>query len=387
MRDHDGLTFPLEEYQRRLRELRQRMQLRKVDVLLVTDPENLTYLTGYQTTGYSYFQCLVVPLEQEPFMVTRLLEDSNVYARTWVEKSYPYNDTGDAIQAVWHALVEAGLNRAAIGYEKNSYYFPAYQQERMAASLRFTELYDCSGIVEQGRIVKSPDEIEVMRKAAAATEAGMHAGIAAVRDGVSENEIAAEIHHAMFKAGGEYPAVSPYVTVGPRTCIGHATWEGATINPGEVAFLELGGCFRRYHTAMMRTVHVGAPAAEVREAEAVVVEALEAMLENIRPGLTASDVDNIARSVFASYTGSGELVTRSGYAIGIAFAPSWDEGYILSLKPGENTILQENMTFHLIPWLFRLQGNKVMAISETIRVTEDGCESFFNTERKLFVVE
>lgn len=86
MRKRDDMTFPFEEYEQRLDALRQRMAYRRLDAVIITDPENLMYLTDYQTTGYSFFQCLVVPLEGEPFMITRAMEESNIHARTWVEK-------------------------------------------------------------------------------------------------------------------------------------------------------------------------------------------------------------------------------------------------------------------------------------------------------------
>lgn len=385
MRRRDDLTFAMAEYERRLRELRERMTERRLEIALITDPENLAYLTGYQTTGYSYFQALVVPLEAEPFMVTRLLEESNVHARTWVEKTRPYGDTGDAIETLWQALREIGVEESVIGYERNSYFFPAYQQERMHASVRAKRFVDCFGIVEEGRIVKSPAEIDVMRKAARSMEAGMRAGITSVREGVSENEIAAEVLAAMMRAGGEYPAVVPYIASGPRCTIGHATWEGRVVEREETVFLEVGGCYRRYHTAMMRTVYVGEPSRILRDAEALVVEALASMCDQLRPGATAADVDRAAREVLSRHTGQGGLVTRSGYSIGIAFAPSWDEGYMLSLKPGDNTPLRENMTFHLIPWLMGLDGDKVMGISETVRVTPNGAERMADIEQRLFV--
>ncbi len=385
MRRRDDLTFPVAEYARRLHELRERMVERHLEIVVITDPENITYLTGYQTTGYSYFQALVVPLEDQPFMVSRLLDESNVLARTWVEKTRPYSDTGDAIETLWYALREVHAERRIIGYERNSYFFSAHQQERMRATVRAERFADCFGIVEEGRIVKSEAEIEVMRIAARSTEAGVRAGVAATREGVSENEIAAEVLAAMMRAGGEYPAVMPYITSGPRCAIGHATWEGRVVGRDETVFLEVGGCYRRYHTAMMRTVYVGEPAPALREAEQLVVEALHTMCERMRPGATAAEVDQAARDVLARHSGSGGLITRSGYSIGIAFAPSWDEGYMLSLEPGEHVVLRENMTFHIIPWLFGLDGDKVMGISETVRVTPTGAERLIDVEPQLFV--
>lgn len=386
MRQRDDMTFSMDEYERRLQALRGRMERQNLDVVIITDPENLFYLTEYQTTGYSYFQALIVPLADEPFMVTRLLEETNVHARTWVELTRPYTDTGDAIETLWHALNEFELHQnKRIGYERNSYFFPAYQQDRMTATWYEADFVDCFGIVEEGRAIKSPEELAVMRRAAEAGKAGMIAGLDAIEEGATENDLAAEISAAMFRAGGEYPAVMPYVTSGPRCMIGHATWEGRTIEKGDSVFLEVGGCFRRYHSAQMRTAFVGEPPDVVREAEKIVLEALDAMLDGMRPGITISHADRLARDVISRTHVGGSLVTRAGYCIGIAFAPSWDEGYIISLKPGDNRLLEENMTFHCIPWLFGYEGDRVMGISETVVVTPDGAKPLCDLDRKVVV--
>ncbi|GAA4390716.1 ectoine hydrolase [Tsukamurella soli] len=371
------MTFPIAEYERRLGELRQRMERRRLDAVVITDPENLMYLTDYQTTGYSFFQALVVPLDDEPVMITRAMEESNVIARTWVERTRPYPDTGDAIQALVLTLNQSGLGTKHIGYERNSYFFPAYQQDRVHTSFQHGALMDCFGIVEAGRSTKSDVEIEVMRKAARAAEAGMAAGLAAAVPGNTENEVAAEISAAMFRAGGEFPAVMPYVTSGPRTMIGHATWEGRTIEPGEHVFLEVAGCYRRYHAAMMRTIVNGELTDSMRHAQERMKLALAELKSLMRPGMTVSDADSIVRQVISDNTVGARLVTRSGYSIGIAFPPSWDEGYIISLNPGDFTALEPGMTFHVIPWMWGVDGDKTVGISDTIRVTDEGCESFF----------
>lgn len=385
MIERDDMVFPFEEYKRRIDELRERMVERLLDVVVVTDPENLYYLTGYKTTGYSFFQALVVPLESEPYMVTRKLEESNVYARTWVEKSRPYSDNGDAVQMLVTSLKEMGLGRKTIGYERNSYFLPAYQQDSLMHNLTSAKLNDCFGIVEEGRITKSKYEIDVMKQAAKATEAGVKAGIAAARAGVSENEIGAEISAAMFKAGGEIPAVMPYVTSGPRTMIGHASWEGRIVQPGEHVFIEVGGCYRQYHTAMMRTIILGELSDKMAFAQERIKHALNSAKELIRPGVSVSDIDNLIRNIITVDDDMGYLITRSGYSIGIAFPPSWDEGYILSLAHGNPRVLKEGMTFHLIPWVWGVDGDKTCGLSDTIRVTADGCESFFKLDEEFAI--
>ncbi|UJF23776.1 ectoine hydrolase [Suttonella sp. R2A3] len=378
MRARDDMTFPFAEYERRIGELRQRMADRLLDAVIISDPENLFYLTDYQTTGYSFFQALVVPLEKEPFMVTRYLEDSNVVARTWVEISRPFQDSGDAIQSLVDGLREFGLADKRVGYERNSYFFPAYQQDRMHTALPDGYLLDCFGIVEEGRACKSAVEIELMHRAATATIAGMRAGYEACMPGVTENDVAGEVSRAMFQAGGEFPAVMPYITSGPRTMIGHATWEGRELQAGEHVFLELGGCVRRYHTAMMRTVILGELSDSMYQAQETMKLALRELRHNLRPGLTVSAADKIARDIITDNQVGARLITRSGYSIGIAFPPSWDEGYIISLGQGDSRVLKPGMTFHLIPWMWGVDGDKTCGISDTVYITETGCESFFN---------
>ncbi len=387
MLERDDMTFPFSEYERRIRELRERMEQRMLDAVIISDPENIMYLTDYQTTGYSFFQALVVPLDGEPFMVTRKLEESNVIARTWVELSRPYPDSGDAIQMLVSALVEFGLAGKTIGYERNSYYFSSYHQDYFHTSFTRSRIMDCFGIVEEGRVCKSSYELDIMQKAAVATKAGMQAGIDAVQAGVSENEIGAAICQQMFAAGGEIPAVMPYVTSGPRTMIGHASWEGREVQPGEHVFLEIAGCYRRYHTAMMRTAVCGELSDSMYKSQELMKHALATARSELRPGLTVSDVDKMMRSIISDNDVGARLITRSGYSIGIAFPPSWDEGYIISLFQGESSILRPGMTFHVIPWMWGIDGDKSCGISDTFYITEDGCGSFFDDVAQDFAVK
>ncbi|HJC69018.1 ectoine hydrolase [Brachybacterium sp. EE-P12] len=386
MRRRHDMTFAPEEYERRVGELRERMAQRELDAVIITDPENLMYLTDHQTTGYSFFQALILPLESEPVMITRALEESNVVSRTWLEHSRAYPDSGDAILELVSTLRDLRLDDSRVGYERNSYYFPAYQQDRFHDA--FGEgLVDCFGIVEEGRVRKSPAEIEVMQLAAYAGEAGMAAGQQAAISGATENEVAAEITSAMFRAGGEFPAVVPYVASGPRSMIGHSTWEGRMIRPGEHVFLEVAGCYRRYHAAMMRTVVNGALSESMRSAQDLMKHTLAELRALMRPGVTVSEVDRLTRRLIESNDVGASLATRAGYSIGIAFPPSWDEGYILSLLEGDERPLEEGMTFHLIPWMWGVDGDKTVGISDTVRITADGCASFLTLPEDFTVHE
>lgn len=384
MRQRDDLIFSMKEYDRRLADVRSGMESRHLDAFICTTPENIFYLSGYQTTGYFMFQALVVPLESEPFMVVRRLEESNVISRTWVEEYRHYTDTEDPMTVMRFAMREMKLHAGRVGYEKQSWFFRAHEQEQLFSSMQDCTFVDASGLVDNARLRKSPEELAVMRRAARATEAGIRAGIGAVAEGVTENDIAAEIQYAMTKAGSEYPAMAPFVASGWRGALGHTTWEGRRVEANENVFIEVAGCVHRYHVAMMRSVFVGDPPPEVLEAERLILDAMDASLAVIHAGVSSGDVDAQNRYVLERYSFGGTQATRSGYSIGIAFAPDWGEGHILDIKAGDHREIGEHMTFHLIPWL-QMPGEFGMGLSETIEVTHSGCQFFCDIPRKLTV--
>lgn len=386
MRQRDDLAFPMAEYDRRLDELRERIGRDGYNAVLIATPENICYLTGFESPGYFAFEGLLVPLDGEPVMVPRRLEESGVQARTWIELSHPYADDQDPMEKVVEVIEHYGFAGKRIGYERDTWFFTASQQDRLFRGLPDTRFSDCSGIVEEGRLIKSELEIEMMRKAARFAEAGMQAGIDAVAEGVTENEIAAEIHHAMFRAGGEWPAISPFVASGHRGSIGHATWENHRLDDGMLVFLEVGGCLKRYHAAMMRSCFVGDPPQEIVDAAETVLEAQRASIAAIKPGMSLGDADAISRKLIAEACPrfGGTQMTRSAYSIGVAFPPDWGEGHIMSIRHEDPRVLRPNMTFHNIPWV-QLPGRGGMGFSETIRVTEDGCEVLTELDRKLYL--
>ena len=378
---HGDLVFPIEEYQERIRKLRLSMAEKGMDAVILAMPHDLFYLTGYQTPGYYWFQVLVVPLEKEPFMVTRLLESSNIPARTWIKHSRPYADHEDPTAVLADAIKEFGLEKSVLGYDRDAYFYRAFEQEGTISKLPNARFINCTGIVEQLRMIKSPLEIERMERSARATDAGMLAGINAVRPGVNEDEIAAEIYNAMLRAGSEWPAMAPFVATGWRGAVGHMTWEHREVENTDYVFLEVAACYNRYHTAMMRTITVGPTPQKVKDGEKVCLEAMDACMDAIRPGVPASEIDTLARGIISK--ADVEQAARTAYSIGIAFPPDWGEGHIISMRQGHDMPLQAGMTFHLIPWV-QVPGHGGVGVTETIVVTEDGCRALTSLERKVF---
>jgi Xaa-Pro dipeptidase len=376
------LPFPVEEFQARLARVRQALSRQRLDALLVTTPENIYYLSGYQTPGYYCYQCLIVPAGQDPIHITRCQEETNVKARSWIERSTSYLDQEDPVELTAATFGELGLARARIGIEKTSWFLTIAQFEQLRTLLGDAAFANGAGIVEECRVVKSEREIAYIRRAAQIAEAGMKAGLDAIREGVSEDDVAAEVQRVLTVRGSEYPGLPIFVTAGIRSSFTHATWSGGRIQRGDPVLLEISGCVKRYSGALMRTAVVGPPSQQIQRMADASITALETLLQAVRPGRALGEVWEMWAQVVADAGFFNQR--RPGYSIGVNFPPDWGEGHIACFKRGDKRALVPNMTFHT-PSLIQLFGLAQIGNSETLRVTPDGCELLTRIERRLFV--
>ncbi len=373
-------AFPKEEYDRRLKALRKGMAEKGFDLFMTSGPENIFYLTGQQTPGYYTFQCLCVPQDGEPFHVLRGLESMNARLNTFLNDIEGYGDDVHPAGALATALKKRGWNGKRIAIDRNSWFLTVNLYERLIAECG--PLHDGSGLVEPLRRVKSKLEIEQIRKSAAANDAGMQAGLDAVREGASENDVAAAIMHAAITAGSEYLGMDPFVTSGPRSGVPHTTWRRRKIQRGDLVALETTACYNRYHAAMFRTVGVGPVPQLALDMYKTCDEALSAAIDAMRIGRTCADVHNACQAVIDRDGYTDSYRKRTGYSIGISFAPDWGEGNILGLNHDIHVPLEPGMVFH-VPVALREWGRFTVAVSETLLVTEGAASPLGNLKREL----
>jgi Xaa-Pro dipeptidase len=361
--------------------LRARLAGAGVETLLVFAPENICYLTGYETIGYAAFQALVVRPEALLLFV-REMERTVAETTTWLDDIATYTDTEDPVEALLALLEHRGWRRTRVAVETTAWFVTPARADRLRAALE--DLADGSGFVEAGRRVKSATEVALIREACRVTEAGMAAALAAVRPGATENAVAAAAYTAMLGAGSDFLAADPIVTSGWRSGVAHTTFAGRALEPGDTVLLELGGCRRRYFGPLMRSAALRPVRPEIQRMARALREALEAAVGAMRPGVTCGEVDAVCRAVLAD-AGYGDLFRkRTGYSVGVAFAPDWGEGHILSLRPEDSTPLEPGMVFHIPPAL-RVPREYGLGVSETVLVTSDGVEVLTAFPRDLYV--
>lgn len=373
-------VFSAAELEGRQARLRAVMKAKGIDLYLTSSAENVFYLSGQQTPGYYTFQCLCVPSDGAPFHVIRGLEALNARANTYIGDIIGYDDGAVPAVALAETLKQRGWSGKRIAIDRNAWFFTVNIYERLTNE--FGAFQDGSAIVEELRRVKSPTELGYMDQAATANDAGMAAGLKQVKRGANENDVAAAIMQASIATGAEYVGMEPFVTSGPRSGIPHSTWRRRKFQEGDVVILETAACYNRYHAALYRTVFVGQVPPDARKMYQVCEQGLDAALSKLKPGNTAADVHNAVQAVIDNAGYTAGFRKRSGYSIGISFAPDWGEGNILSLYKGVDVKIVPGMAFH-IPITLRDYAKFTVAISDTYVVTEQGHRALSKLPRKL----
>jgi ectoine hydrolase len=389
------LSFERSEFEARIARTRRAMQKAGVDLLIVSDPTNMGWLTGYDGWSFYVHQCVLLSMEGAPVWFGRG-QDANGAKRTVFMAhdqivGYPDHYVQSQVRHPMdylssEVIVARGWDRCRIGVEMDNYYFSAAAHASLTRHLPNAQWVDATALVNWQRAIKSPREIEYMRVAARIVEK-MHARILEkVEPGMRKSDLVAEIYSAGITGveghGGDYPAIVPLLPTGSDAAAPHLTWDDSKFTTNAGTFFEIAGCFKRYHCPQSRTIYLGRPPQHFIDAEKAVVEGIEAGLAAAKPGNLCED---IANAFFAVLRKSGiEKDSRCGYPIGASYPPDWGER-TMSLRPGDKTVLEPGMTFHFMPGLWLDDWG--LEITESILITGTGVETFCNTPRKLFVKE
>jgi len=355
------------------------MREREIDVLLLHSPENIYYLTGYQTSGYFAYQMLAVPTDGTPILLVRYLERGNVHEYSWLDSYETWREGDDVVERSAAVISRLGAEDARIGIEKSGWFLTIENAEKLSATLPRARFLNASQLVEKVRIIKSDRELSSIARAGAIAEAEMRAAMEVLRDGVTEAEVAAAVYQAGVLNGCEYTGLPHHIMSGHRYDVCHANWSPKKIAKGELVLLELYGCFERYHATQMRTFSIGKPSAEAEEAAKLVVKAQDEALRALKPGASSRQVDYLVRAPIRVIR--PDYYNRSGYSTGVGFPPKTAEWETLDFNEQSDWTVREGMAFHMLALA------KGFGISETMIVTGNGGERVTpRNPRELIVV-
>ena len=392
-----NLPFGPLEYQRRLSKTRHAMQAADLDMLFITDPSNMAWLTGYDGWSFYVHQGVIIPADSDPVWWGRSQDANGALRTVWMSDDRIHGYADYFVQsnerhpmqdlARWLQEYRAGAKR--IGVELDNYYYSAKAHQVLGETLAEISpgvtLQDATALVNWQRCIKSHEEITFMRKAARISEKIIDGLFARVEPGIAKNDIVAEVYGDALRGfediWGDYPAIVPLLPSGSDAAAPHLTWDGRAFKTGEATFFEISGCYRRYHAPFCRTIFLGTPPDDLRRAEAALTEGLEAGLDAARAGNRACD---IAEALAQPLERAGiERAARAGYPIGLSYPPDWGERTI-SIRTEDKSILHPGMTFHFMPGLW--MANWGLEITESILIREDGAaETLCNRPRELMI--
>ncbi|GHE20842.1 M24 family metallopeptidase [Halomonas urumqiensis] len=373
------LPFPVGEFTMRLSRVRAVMQATGLDALLLTDPADIFYLTGYHTFEVSVHTCLVVSndrlvlqvpsIETGPAVVTAAVDEILGYRWEGIDEVIaPLADTLASYRHIGLDIYGAGLRHAVI--------------RELQARLGAERFDDGGGALLDGiRIVKTPAELDCLRESARITSEGLRAAEAIIAPGITDNDVAAEGARALLAAGSEFMSLQPIVTTGQRISIIHVNHKRTVIERDDPVFLEFGSAYQRYTAPMMRTAVAGRASDEMQRVRDICRALYETLVDEMRPGNTFDAAARAANAVLAPHASGIFHSGVFGYAVGAQFPPSWVEGTGF-IAQGQRREFEADMVFHL-PLCLRLPGQWGIGISDTVRVTPDGGEPLTDNDWQL----
>ncbi len=379
-------VFDLQEFESRRENVRRQMALQGIDTLILHSAPNILYLSGHHTLNIWDYQCFVIPADKPPFMVLWQFERGRFEASAVQTELELYPTHADPIEETCNALRRRGLDQGTIALEAQSRYLVPKMHDSLRDALHGARTVNGSGIVDNVRNIKSAREIEVMRLAAGITDRAVTAGYSCIRDGISDSEIAAQVAAELIRGDSLGFSVYPIVSAGYRAGMPHNSNNGHIISNGETIFIECSPSLHWYHAPLMRTAAFGTVSQDAEQFATLAAETVEAMLEVVRPGETASDIARVAEAKIAPIRDRILFHEVYGYPVGIGFPPTWGEESGFAIVVNNHRPLAAGMAFH-IPMTLRINGVMGVGLSQTFVVTDNGCETLSELPLELHRIE
>jgi Xaa-Pro aminopeptidase len=362
----------------RLERLRARLGEQGLDALLVTNPENRRYLSGFtgHDSGADSAGALLVG-RGDVTLVTDKRYREQAAAECPGLRLAVREDKAPPVMAA--AARELGVRR--LGFEA-THLTVALRDDLAAAAAEAgvaLELLPTRGLVEALRVVKDDDEIAAIERAVAITDETFAHLLRFLRPGLTEREVADEIARDMRARGAEGMAFDPIVAGGPNAALPHASPTDRALAAGETLTVDMGARVDGYCADMTRTVCLGRPPREVRAVYDLVLRAQRACAEGLRPGLNGQQADALARDVFAAAGRDEQYLHGTGHGLGLEI----HEDPRLGRFGAEHT-LAPGMVVTVEPGLY-ISGWGGVRIEDTVVLTADGARTLSRAPKDLAV--
>ena len=372
-----AIHFAKDELTGRISRARGRLSDNRLDALLCFSQESDYYLTGYDSSGFVFFQCLILTADDQPVTLltrrpdleqarhTSIIEDIRVWYDS--EEADPTED----LQAI---LEEKGLKGGRIGVELNTFGLTGFNHQRLRQRLDgWCRLEDASNLIRMLRLTKSPAEIAYVRRAAELADDSLQAMLEAAGPGAFEGDISAAGQSVNLRGGGDMPPSGPVLGSGDRALLIRSATGPRHLDPVDQLTLEFACSYRHYCACLMRTVAIGEGNDRQRRMFEVTRDAIAAMTEAAAPGRPLGGIDDAHRRIFDGAGFGDHRMSACGYSLGATYKPTWMDVPPM-LYSGNPMPAQPGMVLFLHAILIDAGAGQAMSLGHTIVITEDGRE-------------
>lgn len=362
------LHFTKAEFEERQARFRTEMAQRGLECALIFAPESQYWLTGYDTFGYCFFQCLIVTPE-DLHLLTRSADLRQAQQTSVIEDIRIWQDGCLPEEALKRYLEDLGL-KGTFGVELDTHGLTARNYLRIKDLIGPAQ--DISAIIPQLRLTKSDAEIGYIREAGRLCDAAYAAAQPFLKGGCDEADILAAMQGAVFSGGGDYPGNPFIIGSGPQARLCRYASGRRQLRPKDQITLEWAGVYRHYHVAAMRTVVLGKTDPKQQEMFSVAREALLACEAALKPGTQMRDVFQAHARVFDAAGFGAARLAACGYALGARYAPSWMEPQMF--HAGAESVIADGQVYFLHMILMDEETGFAMCPGRTSLVTQNGAD-------------
>ncbi|MDX8514188.1 M24 family metallopeptidase [Mesorhizobium captivum] len=366
-----ALHFERSEFDARRDRLLIEMAEKKLDAVLLFAQESMYWLTGYDTFGFCFFQCLVVKADGSMVLLTRSADLRQARHTSTIDNIVLWTDRDGANPAIdlRNLLNDLDLLGARIGVEYDTHGLTAYNGRRVDEQLQtFGQIADASGIVGRLRLFKSPAEVAKAEKAASLADDALDAALPLIKQGGDEALILAAMQGAIFAGGGDYPANEFIIGSGADALLCRYKAGRRKLTKNDQLTLEWAGVFHHYHAAMMRTVLTGKVSKRHQELFDAARAALLAVEKAMTPGNSFGDVFDAHARTLEAHNLTKHRLNACGYSLGARFTPSWMD--MPMFYQGNPEPIAPNMTLFAHMIIMDSETETAMTLGRTYLTTE-----------------
>ena len=381
-----ALHFEAAEFQARKDGVTQEMARRKLDAILLFAPESQYWLTGFDSFGFVFFQCLVLTGNGDFTLLTRSPDLRQARHTSLIDDIVIWVDRPDADPATQlrDVLNNLDLLGSRIGVEYDTHGLTAGNGRALDEALRtFGELEDVSDLVSPLRAIKSAAELAYVKRAAELADDALDAGLGEIRAGADEGHILAAMQGAVFSGGGDYSGNPFIIGSGADALLCRTKTGRRKLDGSDQITLEFAGAYRLYHAALMETVVIGEPSPYQRELRDAASEALAACREAMIPGNAFGDVFAAYGKVMEARGLNRHRLNACGYSLGARYAPSWMD-WPMFYRDNPAPVEPDMVLFaHMI--IMDSDEQTAMCLGRSFRTTEGPAEPLSRHGTNLFI--